>query len=68
MVISSEPHPSPQVTRPPATGRQPEGKAIMDKAPASSRRIADPDDAAVSARLAAIEERLDEIIRRLDEL
>lgn len=39
----------------------------MDKAPTSSPRIAGPDDG-VSARLAAIEERLDEIIRRLDEL
>jgi hypothetical protein len=40
----------------------------MDNAPASSRPVADPDNAAVSARLSAIEERLDEIIRRLDEL
>ncbi len=40
----------------------------MDNAPASNRHIADPDNAAMSARLAAIEERLDEIIRRLDEL
>jgi hypothetical protein len=40
----------------------------MDNAPTPRRRIPGPDDAAVSARLSAIEERLDEIIRRLDEL
>jgi low affinity Fe/Cu permease len=40
----------------------------MDNAPAPSRRIQGPDNATVSARLTAIEERLDEIIRRLDEM
>lgn len=40
----------------------------MDKGLPSSRRVAGPDDDAVSARLAAIEARLDEIIRRLDVL
>lgn len=40
----------------------------MDEAPAASRCIPDLDDAAMSARLAAIEERLDEIIGRLDEI
>jgi hypothetical protein len=36
--------------------------------PTPSRRISGPDNTKVSARLATIEERLDEIIRRLDEL
>lgn len=40
----------------------------MDNAPTSSRRIPGLDDAAVTARLAAIEERLEEIIKRLDEM
>ena len=39
----------------------------MDNTPAHSRRITGSNNAAVSARLTAIEERLDEIIRRLDE-
>ena len=40
----------------------------MDSAASPSRRSQDPDDGALSARLAAIEEHLDEIIKRLDEL
>jgi hypothetical protein len=40
----------------------------MDNAPTPSHHIPCPDDAAVSVRLAAIEEHLDEIIRRLDEM
>jgi hypothetical protein len=67
MVISSEAHPSPQVTGPPTSASQGEHIA-MDNAQAPSRRIPDLDNAAVSARLSAIEDRLDEIIRRLDEL
>jgi hypothetical protein len=67
MVISSEPHPSPQVTRPPASANQ-RKRTTVDNTPASNRRIPGPDDTAISARLDAIEERLDEIIRRLDEM
>ncbi len=40
----------------------------MDNTPAHGRRIPGPDNTAISGRLAAIEERLDEIIRRLDEM
>jgi hypothetical protein len=66
MVISSESHLLSQVTGPRVT--RPKERITMDEAPAASRCIPDLDDAAMSARLAAIEERLDEIIGRLDEI
>jgi hypothetical protein len=40
----------------------------VDSAPAPSRPITRPNNTAVSTRLAAIEDRLDDVIRRLDEL
>jgi hypothetical protein len=40
----------------------------MDNAPTGSRRTPGSGNVATPARLAAIENRLDEIIRRLDEL
>jgi len=40
----------------------------MDSAAIPSRRSKDPHNTTVSARLAAIDERLNEIIKRLDEL
>jgi hypothetical protein len=40
----------------------------VDNSPTPSRHIPSPDDAAVSARLAAIEDHLDEILTRLDEM
>lgn len=40
----------------------------MDNDPAHSPRSPAPDNTAISARLAVIEERLNEIIRRLDEM
>lgn len=41
---------------------------MEDNTSVPSRRILGRDNAAVSARLATIEEQLDEIIKRLDEL
>ncbi|GAB3449044.1 hypothetical protein GCM10027436_43190 [Actinophytocola sediminis] len=40
----------------------------MDNVPAPSRRVPGQDDTALSAHLYAIEERLDEILRRLEDL